>query len=168
MNLKHLLLAYLLLYTTSVNADSISLTSSSSSFGSGIFGTNRSRITSLEDTMTYYDQELGRFIIVTNLRNNADLRIIITDLTHTPLKVFKVSDSSLIIPYTINFLDFYSSHNGSGGMKPGVLIIGTSRGDMIIDTFNLKSKFVIFNRDYFSGSSYETIPIQETKQIKGL
>ncbi len=168
MNLKQImLLAFLILCSTAVNADTISVTSGSSSLGISS-NSNRLRITSLDDTVSYYDQELGRFIIITNTRNNAELRIVITDQSHNPLKVFKVAESSLIIPYSINAVDFYPSYSSNGSIKPGILIISTSRGDLIVDSYNLKSKFVVFNRDYFSGSSYETIPVQETKQIKGL
>ncbi|NQY81280.1 MAG: hypothetical protein HRT47_13310 [Candidatus Caenarcaniphilales bacterium] len=120
----------------------------------------------LRNTMTFFDRQLERFIIITNVGKNAELRVTITDLEQKPLKAFRVPDSSDIIPYTISAINYYPSVKSGDEYKSGILLIQSSRGNLIVNMNKLDARFVVLHNDYYNGLNYDKIPVIETGRVK--
>ena len=145
-----ILIAFFLVLSTSASAQTGFFGFNTGSF----FGNNNSTVLSTplinQSSFTFYDQLQDHFIVVRNINNPAFLRISILNLNYKVVKTFKPPSTSSKRAFGIRDLSFYPTEvSPDHKTKPGMLIIETDRGNIIINLVTLKADFLDFQNSFF-------------------
>lgn len=151
-----------IIFPTILNAQaSISIFNEGASY-SNVFTQNNSLNRFDTGTLSFYDRDLEQIILITNLHSQ-ELRVIFLK-NDKALSSWRIPNSSLVKPFSINKIDFYPSKIINGSVKSGSLLINTNRGDIVSNLYSRETKFLRYGRELFSGR-YKDMPIVEINSV---
>jgi hypothetical protein len=113
-------------------------------------------------TLSFFDRDLEQLILVTNLYS-PELRVIFLK-DNKAISSWRIPNSSLVKPFSINKIDFYPSEKVNGIVKAGSLLINTNRGDIISNLYTKETNFLRYGRELYSGR-YKDMPIIEINSV---
>lgn len=163
MHLFSILLTILFLVNTNAHA-SISILNEGASY-SNVFTKNNSLNRFDTGTLSFYDRDLEQIILITNLYS-PELRILFIK-NNKALVSWRIPNSSLVKPFSINKIDFYPSKIDNGTVKAGSLLINTNRGDILSNLYTKETNFLRYGRELYSGR-HKDIPIKEINSVSAI
>lgn len=117
----------------------------------------------LNDDILLYDEGQQRFVSIINLKQTAKLRIAVMDTNFRVIKVFRAPEGSTANPFVVENIDFIPTDIVKDVKQPGMLVLQTNRGDLIVNLVTLRSEFVVFGLDFFDGK-HEVVPVRELRK----
>jgi len=115
--------------------------------------------------ISFFDRDLDQLILITNI-HSSELRIVFLK-DNIAIASWRMPDSSLVKPFSINKIDFYPSEIDGAKTKAGSLLISTNRGDILSNLYTKETKFLQYGRELFSGR-YKDIPIIEIDKVNAI